>query len=107
MCAIVPATPVVVTAPRIAPSSAMRKLPLPLASVFTVGTSSAPLRLTLWAPLPGIQSGMLEQAAREIADAMIAAFKTVLVMAFLLEDRNTGRLEYSYMPAIAASSALK
>jgi hypothetical protein len=33
---------------------------------------------------------MLEQAPREIADAIIAAFKTVLVMVFLLEDRNTG-----------------
>src|SRR6185436_5344076 len=90
MCAIVPLTPVVVTEPLTAPSPAMRKLPLAFASVFTAGTSSAPLRLTLVAPLPGIQSGMLEQAPSVIAETIIAAFKTVLVMVFLLEDRNTG-----------------
>src|SRR5882672_100493 len=90
MCAIVPLTPVVVTEPLTAPSSAMRKLPLPLASVFTAGTSSAPVRVTLLAPLPGIQSGMLEQAPSVTADAITAAFKTVWFMVFLLEDRNTG-----------------
>src|SRR5229473_908312 len=57
MCAIVPFRPSVLTLPVTVPSSATRKLPLPLPSVFAAGTSSAPLRLTFIAPLPGIQSG--------------------------------------------------
>ena len=63
MWAIVPVTPWVVTLPVTVPSSATRKVPLPFACVVTGGTSSAPVRLTFMAPLPGIHEGMLEHEA--------------------------------------------
>ena len=54
---MVPATSLVVTLPVMVPSSATRKLPEPEPGTLSGGTSSWPLRLTLIAPLPGIQSG--------------------------------------------------
>jgi hypothetical protein len=74
MCAMVPCMPSVVTLPLTVPSSATRKLPLPFACVGTGGTSSLPVRLTFIAPLPGIQSGMLEQPARVITAAASKSF---------------------------------
>jgi hypothetical protein len=59
MCAIVPATFSVLTLPLRVPSSATRKLPLPVPWVLTGGTSSSPVSFTLTALLPGIQLGML------------------------------------------------
>ncbi len=59
MCAMVPSTPVVVTLPLTVPSAFTRMVPLPLPVALTGGTSSAPLSLTLTAPLPGIQEGAL------------------------------------------------
>src|SRR5262245_23382172 len=97
MCAMVPATPLVLTEPVTVPSSLKRKLPLPLACVLTGGTSSPPLRLTLWAPLPGIQSGMLEQAASAVAAANIAACKTVRFIGHPPRKSETRwPLEYSH-----------
>src|ERR1051325_8872104 len=64
--------PSVLTLPVMVPSSATRKVPLPFACVLTGGTSSAPVRLTFIAPLPGIQAGILSRIPAQPASAMIA-----------------------------------
>ena len=79
---MVPFTPSVLTAPVMVPSSATRKLPLPLPSLFAGGTSSAPLRLTFIAPLPGIQSGILSRIPAQPASATIASIATMLFIVF-------------------------
>src|SRR4029077_10131561 len=111
MCAMVPFTPSVVTDPVTVPSSATRKLPLPLASVFAGGTSSLPVRLTFIAPLPGIQSGILSRQPAHPASASIAAIATMRFIAYASsrvepitesisktnqQNETGGRLEYSH-----------
>jgi hypothetical protein len=76
---MVPLTPVVVTLPLTVPSSAMWSEPLPVAEVDTGGTSSAPVSLTAFALLPGIQLGMLfsyvaQDASANAANASAAIF---------------------------------
>src|SRR5688572_22467458 len=114
MCAMVPGTPLVVTLPVTVPSSATRKLPLPEPCVLTGGTSSAPVRLTLTAPLPGIQSGIFSrtfaQAASESAAAAANSQVEVLLIFRSSFVRSSAKqrcpLEYSCMPKITASPAL-
>ena len=94
MCAIMPCTPSVVTLPLIVPSSATRKLPLPFACVFTGGTSSAPVRLTFIAPLPGIQAGILSRIPAQPARATIAAIaNSCFTSRLLLEDEPVRRMK--------------
>ena len=93
MCAIVPFTPSVVTLPLIVPSSATRKLPVPLASVFAAGTSSAPVRFTFMAPLPGIQSGILSRIPAQAASdstANIATMRFMVVLQYEVVNRCAG-----------------
>src|ERR1043166_6743038 len=84
------------------PSSATRKLPVPLPSDFAGGTSSAGARLTLIAPEPGIQSGILSRKPAHPASATTATTATMLLICCPPLDveptqNETGwRLEYSH-----------
>src|SRR5919197_3395514 len=103
MCAMVPCTPSVLTLPVTVPSSATRKLPLPEPPLVTGGTSSAPVSLTLVAPLPGIQSGIFSRTSAHAASASTAAANTAVVKVLVMMSplsfwlvRTLRRLEYSH-----------
>src|SRR5918911_1153778 len=105
MCAMVPFRPSVVTLPVMVPSCATRNVPLPFASVFAGGTSSAPVRLTFIAPEPGIQDGILSRIELHPAATRTAAMSAANVtMLFTISSRSSndlqietsGRLEYSH-----------